>query len=282
MSEQETEIGKVLNYYANIGVAAVELSGSVKVGDTISFRGLTTDLEHEVDSMQIEHESVEEATAGEQIGIKIPGKVRKNDRVYLQLKLIERRSPRLLRILNAKEFKEGMGCNKYARDIPELLVSAYSDQLIEEDELLRLWKAMGCPEPEQLDKSQISNSQVVIDVLSGESVVPASLKKKEPTVSEQLAEIERLYLINPLMPGYCSSKRKALGEKDISSLEKMNENHPLLLEAVLDHRKKEWTAESAMDLLDVKGFEEHPDAVIEVLEGGHWKAAAIKRDLLQL
>ena len=82
MSEQETEIGEVMTYYANIGVAAVELSGGVKVGDTIIFRGFTTDMEHKVDSMQIEHESVQEAKAGDQIGIKIAGKVRKNDRVY--------------------------------------------------------------------------------------------------------------------------------------------------------------------------------------------------------
>ncbi len=82
MSEQETEIGEVMTYYANIGVAAVELSGDVKVGDTIIFRGFTTDLEHKVDSMQIEHDSVQEAKAGDQIGVKVSGKVRKNDRVY--------------------------------------------------------------------------------------------------------------------------------------------------------------------------------------------------------
>lgn len=82
MSEQETEIGEVMTYYANIGVAAIELTDSVKVSDTIIFRGLTTDLEHKVDSMQIEHKSVQEAKSGDQIGIKISGKVRKNDRVY--------------------------------------------------------------------------------------------------------------------------------------------------------------------------------------------------------
>ena len=82
MSEQETEIGEVMTYYANIGVAAVELTSGVKVGDTIIFRGITTDMEHKVDSMQIEHESVQEAKAGDQIGVKVSGKVRKNDRVY--------------------------------------------------------------------------------------------------------------------------------------------------------------------------------------------------------
>ena len=82
MSEQETEIGEVMTYYANIGVAAIELTGSVKVGDTIIFRGFTTDIEYKVDSMQIEHDSIQEAKTGDQIGVKIPGKVRKNDRVY--------------------------------------------------------------------------------------------------------------------------------------------------------------------------------------------------------
>ena len=82
MSEQETEIGEVMTYYANIGVAAIELTGSVKVGDIIIFRGFTTDLELKVDGMQIEHESIQEAKAGDQIGVKVPGKVRKNDRVY--------------------------------------------------------------------------------------------------------------------------------------------------------------------------------------------------------
>ena len=82
MSEQETEIGEVMTYYANIGGAAIELTGSVKVGDIIIFRGFTTDLELKVDGMQIEHESIQEAKAGDQIGVKVPGKVRKNDRVY--------------------------------------------------------------------------------------------------------------------------------------------------------------------------------------------------------
>tara|TARA_Y100001949_G_scaffold91955_1_gene77785 strand:+ start:95 stop:349 length:255 start_codon:yes stop_codon:yes gene_type:complete len=82
MNEQETEIGEVMTYYANIGVAAIELTGSVKVGDTIIFRGMTTDLEHKIDSMQIEHDSVQEAKTGDQIGVKVPSKVRKNDRVY--------------------------------------------------------------------------------------------------------------------------------------------------------------------------------------------------------
>ena len=82
MSEQETEIGSVMTYYSNIGVAAIDLTGNVKVGDTIIIRGHTTDVEHVIDSMEIDHKSVQEAKSGDEIGIKVASKLRKKDRVY--------------------------------------------------------------------------------------------------------------------------------------------------------------------------------------------------------
>ena len=51
MSEQETKIGSVMTYYSNIGVAAIDLTGNVKVGDTIIIRGHTTNVEQLLDSM---------------------------------------------------------------------------------------------------------------------------------------------------------------------------------------------------------------------------------------
>ena len=82
MSEQETEIGSVMTYYSNIGVAAIDLTGNVKVGDTIIIRGHTTNVEQLLDSMEIDHQSVQEANSGDQIGVKVAGKVRKKDGVY--------------------------------------------------------------------------------------------------------------------------------------------------------------------------------------------------------
>ena len=82
MSEQETEIGSVMTYYSNIGVAAIDLTGNVKVGDTIIIRGYTTDVEHVIDNMEIDHKSVQEAKSGDHIGIKVASKLRKKDRVY--------------------------------------------------------------------------------------------------------------------------------------------------------------------------------------------------------
>jgi len=84
---EEKEIGYVSDYFRNISVAAVEItSGIVSVGDTIHFKGHTTDFKSQVNSMQIEHGFVTEAKQGDSIGVKVSEKVRKGDKVY---KIIE-------------------------------------------------------------------------------------------------------------------------------------------------------------------------------------------------
>jgi len=77
------QIGEVFHYYTKAGVAAIQLSsGELKVGDTIMIEGATTAITMEVESMQIEHSSVQKAAAGQSIGIKVPERVRQGDRVY--------------------------------------------------------------------------------------------------------------------------------------------------------------------------------------------------------
>jgi translation elongation factor EF-1alpha len=78
----EEEVGKISDYFAKIGVAAIEITGSLSVGDTIHIKGHTTDFEQKVDSMQIEHQSVEKANPGDSIGIKVKDRVRQHDVVY--------------------------------------------------------------------------------------------------------------------------------------------------------------------------------------------------------
>ncbi len=78
----EEDVGKVSDYFAKVGVAAVELTGSLSVGDTIHIKGHTTDFEQKVDSMQIEHQNVEKANPGDSIGIKAKERVRQHDVVY--------------------------------------------------------------------------------------------------------------------------------------------------------------------------------------------------------
>ena len=77
------EVGKITHYFSKIGVGVIEItSGSLKVGDKIRIKGATTDFEQEIDSMQIEHEQVEEAEAGQSIGLRTKEHVREHDVVY--------------------------------------------------------------------------------------------------------------------------------------------------------------------------------------------------------
>ena len=78
----EELIGKVSDFFARPVVAAVELTGSLKVGDTIIIKGHTTNLEMVVTSMQIDNVPVPTAMTGDAIGIKVPDKVRKGDEVF--------------------------------------------------------------------------------------------------------------------------------------------------------------------------------------------------------
>ena len=56
--------------------------GELRVGDTIHIKGHTSDFRQRVDSMQVEHDSVESARAGDSIGMKISERVREHDEVF--------------------------------------------------------------------------------------------------------------------------------------------------------------------------------------------------------
>lgn len=77
------EIGRVTDYFAQIGVAGIDLTGPLRVGDRIHIRGHTTDFEQVVESVQIEHASVEAAKKKDKIGIKVTDRCRRGDRVYV-------------------------------------------------------------------------------------------------------------------------------------------------------------------------------------------------------
>ena len=80
--EEGKLIGKVTHYFGNIGVAVIELSDTLKVGDTIRIVGGETDFTQAVESMEVEHQKVEEAKTGESIGLKVEQKVREGYKVY--------------------------------------------------------------------------------------------------------------------------------------------------------------------------------------------------------
>tara|TARA_Y100000758_G_C15702782_1_gene293972 strand:+ start:174 stop:425 length:252 start_codon:yes stop_codon:yes gene_type:complete len=80
---KEQEIGYVSKYFGQIKVAAIEITaGKLSVGETIHIKGHTTDMNVDVGSIQIEHESVDSANKGDSIGLKVSGKARRKNKVF--------------------------------------------------------------------------------------------------------------------------------------------------------------------------------------------------------
>ena len=80
---EEKQIGTVSSYFSKVGVAAIKLSGNLKVGDKVHIKGHTTDFETSVEEIQIERDSVKKAKKNDHIGIKVPEKVRPKDNVLI-------------------------------------------------------------------------------------------------------------------------------------------------------------------------------------------------------
>ncbi len=79
---QEQEIGKVTHYYNHLNVGIIELSDTLRVGETIHIKGHSSDFTQGIDSLQIEHAAVSEAKPGDIIGVKVAQKVHPHDKVY--------------------------------------------------------------------------------------------------------------------------------------------------------------------------------------------------------
>ena len=80
--EEGKLIGKITHYFGNIGVVVIELEDSLNTGDTIRIVGGETDFTQSVGSMQIEHEQIDKAKAGDSIGLKVDQKVHEGYKVY--------------------------------------------------------------------------------------------------------------------------------------------------------------------------------------------------------
>ncbi len=79
---EEILAGTVSHYFAQPQVGAVKLETELRIGDLLRFRGRTTEFEQKLSSMQIDHEPVEEAGPGSEVGIQVLERVRKGDQVY--------------------------------------------------------------------------------------------------------------------------------------------------------------------------------------------------------
>lgn len=80
----EQKVGIVTHYFSHLHVAAVQLTdGPLRVGDQVRIRGHTSDFCQAVESIQIEHESLQEAKVGDEVGIQVVEHVREHDEAFV-------------------------------------------------------------------------------------------------------------------------------------------------------------------------------------------------------
>jgi putative protease len=79
----EEQIGTVTHYFGGPQVAVVKLeAGELALGDTLRFKGHTTDFTEQVTSMEVNHQKIERAKAGDEVAIKVSSRVRQHDKVF--------------------------------------------------------------------------------------------------------------------------------------------------------------------------------------------------------
>ena len=79
----EKQIGHITHWFGNLSVAVIEVDkGTLKIGDTVRIKGHTSDFTLTIDAMQLDGEEVGSAKKGTGVGIKVPKRARRTDKVY--------------------------------------------------------------------------------------------------------------------------------------------------------------------------------------------------------
>jgi len=82
-AQHEEAIGTVTHYYSHLGVAIVQINkGTLKNGDTVRLKGHSTDFTQPVESMEYEHQHIDQAEAGQAIGLRVKDHAREHDILY--------------------------------------------------------------------------------------------------------------------------------------------------------------------------------------------------------
>ena len=85
-TEKKVYAAKVVKYFSKLSVAEIQVEAhDIKVGDKLLFTGNTTGAMYidNVEEIRYDLKPVEQATKGQRVSIKVPGKVRPNDKVFV-------------------------------------------------------------------------------------------------------------------------------------------------------------------------------------------------------
>jgi len=78
----DESIAVVTHYYGHIGVAVLDVTGELHLGDFVLIHGHTTEFSQEVGSLELNHHKIQFAGPGMEAALKVVKPVRRGDRVY--------------------------------------------------------------------------------------------------------------------------------------------------------------------------------------------------------
>jgi putative protease len=78
----DTKVGTITHFYDKIGVAVINVLSPLKVGNRIKISGHDKEFEQEITSMQVEHQNIQAAKKGNDVGMKMDQPVKDGDEVY--------------------------------------------------------------------------------------------------------------------------------------------------------------------------------------------------------
>ena len=81
-NQKEILVGVVTHFFGKIMVAVVDLSKGLKMGDEIRIVGGERDFIQIADSMEIDHQKLEVAKAGQDIGLRLKEKACPGDKIF--------------------------------------------------------------------------------------------------------------------------------------------------------------------------------------------------------
>ena len=77
---QSSEVGVVTHYYPRVDAAVVAVGpGELRAGDTVHIRGHTTDFYQTLYRLELDHQPIEVAKPGQQVGVHVSHRVREGD-----------------------------------------------------------------------------------------------------------------------------------------------------------------------------------------------------------
>ncbi|MCH7644449.1 MAG: hypothetical protein IH974_06385 [Myxococcales bacterium] len=77
---ESRDIGVVTHYYPRVDAAVVTVGpGELHTGDTVHFRGHTTDFYQTLDRLELDRQPIKVAKPGQQVGVHVSHRVRKGD-----------------------------------------------------------------------------------------------------------------------------------------------------------------------------------------------------------